>query len=144
MYCFTFLTWLTVLSARKNFFLPKQFRAGNAEVNGKHPVIHLVFPCSFFSSVIVLHSFLNARVFSEDKFLNCLLCFDDGVDDFNRHVGRWIDSFEGVCVVGMKLAKEMLNEEDYSSFVTKESCAWRTHNLKSNIQCGWKFYEERS
>ena len=62
MYCFTFLTWLTVLSARKNFFLLKQFWAGNAEVNCKHPVIHLVFPCSFFSSVIVLHSFLNARV----------------------------------------------------------------------------------
>ena len=30
-----------------------------------------------------------------------------------------------VCMVGMALAKEMLREEDYSSFVMKSSCAWK-------------------
>ena len=29
-----------------------------------------------------------------------------------------------MCMVGMKLAKEMLREEDYSSFLMKSSCAW--------------------
>ena len=30
-----------------------------------------------------------------------------------------------VLRVGMELAKEMLREEDYSSFVMKRSCAWQ-------------------
>ena len=32
-------------------------------------------------------------------------------------------------MVGMKLAKQMLREEDYSSFVMKRSCAWQIHDL---------------
>ena len=35
-----------------------------------------------------------------------------------------------VCMVGKKLAKEMLKEEDYSSFAMKRSCAEKTHSLK--------------
>ena len=46
-------------------------------------------------------------------------------------------------MVGMELVKEMLKEEDYSSFVMKRICAWQTHGLKrrskeNNIQYGWK------
>ena len=33
-------------------------------------------------------------------------------------------------MVGMELAKEMLREEDYSSFVMKRSSAWQIHVLK--------------
>ena len=33
-------------------------------------------------------------------------------------------------MVGMKLTKEMLREEDYLSFVMKRSCAWQIHGLK--------------
>ena len=47
-----------------------------------------------------------------------------------------------MCIVGMELAKEMLREEDYSSFVMKRSCASQIHGLKSaeknNMQYGWK------
>ena len=35
-----------------------------------------------------------------------------------------------VCMVGMELAKEMLREEHYSSFVMKRSCAWQIHGFK--------------
>ena len=35
-----------------------------------------------------------------------------------------------VCMVGIELAKEMLREEDYSSFAMKRSCAWQIHGLK--------------
>ena len=35
-----------------------------------------------------------------------------------------------VCIVGMKLEKAMLREEDYSSFVMKRSCAWQIHGRK--------------
>ena len=35
-----------------------------------------------------------------------------------------------VCMMDMELAKEMLREEDYSSFVMKRGCAWQTHGLK--------------
>ena len=49
--------------------------------------------------------------------------------DFNGHVGRRIDSFEGVRG-GYEVAKEMLREDDYSSFVTKRSCVWQIHGLK--------------
>ena len=35
-----------------------------------------------------------------------------------------------VCIVDMKLAKELLREEDYSSFVMKRSCAQQIHGLK--------------
>ena len=52
-----------------------------------------------------------------------------GLGDFNGHVGRLIDGFEG-CMVGMELAKEMLREEDYSSFVMKRSCMWQIHGSK--------------
>ena len=41
-----------------------------------------------------------------------------GMEDFNGHVGRWIDCFKGV-----RGGYEMLREEDYSSFVIKRSCA---------------------
>ena len=34
------------------------------------------------------------------------------------------------CMVGMELAKEMMREEDYSSFVMKRSCSWHIHGLK--------------
>ena len=47
-----------------------------------------------------------------------------------------------VCMVGMESAKDMLREEDYSSFVMKRSCAWqiivRKGAEKNNIQYGWK------
>ena len=49
--------------------------------------------------------------------------------DFNGHVGRRIDGFEGVHG-SVKLAEEMLSEENYSSFVMKRSCAWQIHGLK--------------
>ena len=35
-----------------------------------------------------------------------------------------------VCMVGMELAKEMLREEDYSSFAMKSNSAWQIHGLK--------------
>ena len=41
-----------------------------------------------------------------------------GPGDFNGHVGRRIDGFE-MCMVEMELAKEMLKEDDYSSFAMK-------------------------
>ena len=52
-----------------------------------------------------------------------------GMGDFKGHVGRRIDDFEGV-LVGLELEKEMLREEDYSSFAMKRSCAWQIHGLK--------------
>ena len=44
--------------------------------------------------------------------------------DFNGHVGKCVEGFEGVHG-GMVLGKEMQKEEDCWSFVMKESCAWQ-------------------
>ena len=52
-----------------------------------------------------------------------------GLGDFNEHVGRRIDGFEGVHG-GCGIGKKMLRDEDYSSFVMKGSCAWQIHSLK--------------
>ena len=49
-----------------------------------------------------------------------------GMRDFNGHVGRRIDGFDGVHGIG----KEMLREEDYLSFATKRSCAWQIRGLR--------------
>ena len=35
-----------------------------------------------------------------------------------------------VCLVGAKLANEVLREENYLSFVMKRSCAWERQSLK--------------
>ena len=51
-----------------------------------------------------------------------------GMGDFNRHVGRQIDGFEGVHG-GNGIGKKMLRE-DYSSFMMKRSCACQIHGLK--------------
>ena len=45
--------------------------------------------------------------------------------DFNGHVGKCAESFEGVHG-GMVLEKEMQKDEDCWSFAMKESCAWHT------------------
>ena len=47
--------------------------------------------------------------------------------DFNGHVGKCADGFEGVQG-GMVLGKEM-KEEDCWSSVMKKSCAWQKHGL---------------
>ena len=49
--------------------------------------------------------------------------------DFNKHVGKYAEGFEGVHG-GMVLGKEMQKEEDCWSFVIKESCAWQILDLK--------------
>ena len=49
--------------------------------------------------------------------------------DFNEHVGKCAESFEGVHRGGMVLGKEMQKEEDRWSSVMKESCAWQTLGL---------------
>ena len=49
--------------------------------------------------------------------------------DFNGHVGKCAEDFEGVHG-GMVLGKEMQKEEDCWSFVMKESCAWQILCLK--------------
>ena len=51
-----------------------------------------------------------------------------GLGDFNGHVGRRIDGFEGVHG-GYEIGKILLRK-DYSSFEMKRSCAWRIHGLK--------------
>ena len=43
-----------------------------------------------------------------------------GLGNFNEHVGRRIDDFEGV--------RGGLREESYLSFVMKKSCAWQIHD----------------
>ena len=48
--------------------------------------------------------------------------------DFNGHVGKCAEGFEGVHG-GMVLEKEMQEKEDCWSFVMKESCAWQTISL---------------
>ena len=48
--------------------------------------------------------------------------------DFNGHVGKYAEGFEGVHR-GMVLGKEM-QKEDCWSFVMKESCAWQILGLK--------------
>ena len=45
-----------------------------------------------------------------------------GLRNFNGHVGRHIDGFEGVHG-GYGIGKKMLREEDYSSFVMKRNCS---------------------
>ena len=51
--------------------------------------------------------------------------------DFNGHVGKYAEGFEGVHGGGgMVLRKEMLKEEDCWGFVMKESCAWQILGLK--------------
>ena len=49
--------------------------------------------------------------------------------DFNGHVGKYAEGFEGVHG-GMVLGKEMQKEEDCWNFVMKESCAWQVLGLK--------------
>ena len=49
-----------------------------------------------------------------------------GMGDFNGQVGRRIDGFEGVHG-RYGIDKEMLREEDYSSFVIKRSWVWQIH-----------------
>ena len=49
--------------------------------------------------------------------------------DFNKHVGKYAEGFEGVHG-GMVLGKEMQKEEDCWSSVMKESCAWQIIGLK--------------
>ena len=50
--------------------------------------------------------------------------------DFNVHVGKGAEGFDGVHG-GMVLGKEMQKEEDCWSFVIKESCAWQILGLKN-------------
>ena len=49
--------------------------------------------------------------------------------NFNGHVGKCAEGFEGVHTGGMVLGKEMQKEEDCWSSVMKESCAWQTLGL---------------
>ena len=49
--------------------------------------------------------------------------------DFNGHVGKYAEGFEGVHGE-MVLGKEMQKEEDCWSFVMRESCAWQILGLK--------------
>ena len=49
--------------------------------------------------------------------------------DFNGHVGRRIDVLR-VCMMGTELAKKLLIEEDYWSFVMKRGCVWQIHGLQ--------------
>ena len=53
--------------------------------------------------------------------------------DFNGHVGKCAEGFEGVHG-GMVLGKEIQKEEDCWSFVMKESCAWQILGLKRQIK----------
>ena len=46
-----------------------------------------------------------------------------GPENFNGHVGRRIDSFEGVRG-GYGIGKRNVEGKDYSSFVMKKSCGW--------------------
>ena len=64
-----------------------------------------------------------------------------GLGDFNGHLGRWVDGFENAHS-GIKLAKEMLREEDYSSFVIKKVVrskymVSKEGAEKNNIQYGY-------
>ena len=52
--------------------------------------------------------------------------------DFNKHVGKCAEGFEGVHG-GMVLGKEMQKEEDCWSFVIKESCAWQIPGLTLSL-----------
>ena len=52
-----------------------------------------------------------------------------GLEDFDRHAGRWIDGFEGVHGE-YGISKKILRKEDYLSFVMKKSCTWQIHGLK--------------
>ena len=49
--------------------------------------------------------------------------------DFNRHVGKRIDGFEGMHG-RYGIAKEMFRDEDCSSFAMKTSRVWQTRGLK--------------
>ena len=53
--------------------------------------------------------------------------------DFNVHVGKGAEGFDGVHG-GMVLGKEMQKEEDCWSFVIKESCAWQILGLKKQTK----------
>ena len=48
--------------------------------------------------------------------------------DFNGHVGKWAEGFEGVHGK-MVLGKEMKKEEDCWSCVMTKSCVWQTHGF---------------
>ena len=52
-----------------------------------------------------------------------------GMGDFNEHVGRWIDGFEGVHG-GYGIGKTNVEGRRVLEFVTKKSCAWQIHSLK--------------
>ena len=49
--------------------------------------------------------------------------------DFNRHVGRWIDGFEGVHG-GNGIGKTNVEGRRLLSFVMITSCAWQMCGLK--------------
>ena len=52
-----------------------------------------------------------------------------GMGNFNGHVGRQIDGFEGVHG-GYGIGKENVEERRLLSFATKRSCAWQIHGMK--------------
>ena len=52
-----------------------------------------------------------------------------GIGDFNGHIGRRIDGFEGVHG-GCGIGKRNVEGKDYSSFVMKRSFAWQIHGFK--------------
>ena len=52
-----------------------------------------------------------------------------GMGDFSGHVEDGLMVLR-VCMMGMQLAKEVLREDTFSSFVMERSCAWQIHGLK--------------
>ena len=52
-----------------------------------------------------------------------------GMGDFNGDVGKRIDGFKSVHG-GHGIGKRNVEEENYSSFMMKRSCAWQIHVLK--------------
>ena len=51
-----------------------------------------------------------------------------GLGDFNGHVGKEIEGFEGIHEGNG--VREMRKEECYKSFVTKEKYEWQTRGLR--------------
>ena len=64
-----------------------------------------------------------------------------GMMDFNGHVGRQIDGFEGVHG-GYGIGKRNIEGRRLLEFCDERNCAWQMHSSKrrsrENIQYGWK------